>query len=58
MDDSERKTLSVAEVARLLGLSRNSTYQGVHSGVIPSIRVEGRILIPKVALDRWLSCSK
>jgi excisionase family DNA binding protein len=56
VDDSEKRAFSVAEAARLLGLSRNSTYQAVHSGVIPSIRVEGRILIPKVALDKWLSC--
>jgi len=56
MDDSEKKCLSCREAARLLGLSLNSTYQGVHSGAIPSIRVSGRILIPKVALDKLLSC--
>lgn len=56
MDDNEKKCLSVIEASRLLGLSRNSTYQGVHSGAIPHIRISGRILIPKVALDKLLSC--
>ena len=56
MDDSEKKCISVAEASRILGLSRNSTYQGIHSGVIPHIRISGRILIPKVALDKLLSC--
>lgn len=56
MDDNEKKCISVTEAARLLGLSRNSTYQGIHSGAIPSIRISGRILIPKVALDKLLSC--
>ena len=53
---SEKIILSVTETAYLLGLSRNSTYQGVQSGAIPSIRVGKRILIPKAALDRMLEC--
>ena len=51
---SEKIILSVMETANLLGLSRNSTYQGVQSGAIPSIRVGKRILVPKAALDRML----
>jgi excisionase family DNA binding protein len=53
---SEKIILSVTETAYLLGLSRNSTYQGVQSGAIPSIRVGKRILIPKAALERMLEC--
>ena len=53
---SEKIILSVTETAYLLGLSRNSTYQGVQSGAIPSIRVGKRILVPKAALDRMLEC--
>ncbi len=53
---SEKIILSVTETACLLGLSRNSTYQGVQSGAIPSIRVGKRILVPKAALDRMLEC--
>ena len=53
---SEMMILTVTETANLLGLSRNSTYQGVQSGAIPSIRVGKRILVPKAALDRMLEC--
>ncbi len=35
----ERLTLSVPEVARLLGLSRGATYEAVRAGQIPSIRI-------------------
>ena len=51
---SEKIILSVTETACLLGLSRNSTYQGVQSGAIPSIRVGKRILVPRAALERML----
>jgi excisionase family DNA binding protein len=53
---SEKIILSVTETACLLGLSRNSTYQGVQSGAIPSIRVGKRILVPRAALERMLEC--
>ena len=53
---SEKIILSVTETAYLLGLSRNSTYQGIQSGAIPSIRVGKRILVPKAALERMLEC--
>ena len=53
---SEKIILSVTETAYLLGLSRNSTYQGVQSGAIPSIRVGKRILVPRAALERMLEC--
>ena len=35
-------------------LSRNSVYQAIASGTIPSIRIGRRILIPSDALDRIL----
>jgi excisionase family DNA binding protein len=53
---SEKIILSVTETAYLLGLSRNSTYQGVQSGAIPSIRVGKRILVPRAARERMLEC--
>jgi excisionase family DNA binding protein len=49
-----RATYSVDEAAAKLGLNRNSAYAGVKSGAIPSIRVGGRLLVPKAPLDRML----
>jgi len=54
-DNSERKTLTVAEAAKELGLGKNAAYEGVRSGQIPSVRIGGRILVPRAALDRLLN---
>ena len=52
---TEKLTLTVDEAAQALGLSRNSCYQGVETGAIPSIRIGKRILIPRFALERLLA---
>jgi len=52
---SERLTLTVKETAQILGLSRNSTYQGISTGEIPHIKIGKRILVPKIALERFLN---
>ena len=51
---SEQRTYSVHEAARILGISRNSAYDGVRRGEIPVIRVGGRLLVPAAALNRLL----
>jgi excisionase family DNA binding protein len=38
-----------------LPLSRNSIYAGIQSGEIPAVRVGRRWIIPKAAVDEWLS---
>ena len=55
MGNNERLTLTVSETAKLLGLSRNSTYQGVLTGEIPCVKVGKRILIPRLALEKMLA---
>lgn len=52
---TERKTLTVSEAARELGISRNSAYEAVRRGQIPSIRIGRRLLVPRSALERLLS---
>ena len=55
MEHNNRLTLNVDEAAQLLGISRNSAYQGIFTGEIPHIKVGKRILIPKIALEKMLS---
>jgi excisionase family DNA binding protein len=55
MTSTERPTLSVAETADLLGISRWLVQQAVRDGSLPSMRVGRRILIPKVQLDALLA---
>lgn len=52
--NSEKLTLTVQDTAQMLGLSRNSVYQGVLTGEIPHVKVGKRILIPRAALERML----
>jgi excisionase family DNA binding protein len=47
-------TVSVPEAGRRLGISRGSAYRAARDGSLPSIRVGGRVLVPKRALDRLL----
>lgn len=54
---AERPTLSVAETAELLGISRWLVQQAVRDGSLPSVRVGRRILIPRTRLDAWLNGS-
>lgn len=50
----KRRTLTVAEAAACLGISRNTAYDAVRRGTVPSIRVGRRILIPTQALEALL----
>jgi excisionase family DNA binding protein len=47
--------LSVAETARILGLSINTTYAYLADGTIPGRRVGRRWIIPRARLDDWLA---
>ena len=49
-----RLTVTVVEAGRLLGLSRNSVYEAVRRGDIPSISIGRRRLIPRGSLERML----
>jgi excisionase family DNA binding protein len=55
---ADKLVLTVSEVAKILRLSRNSAYQGVLRGEIPSIRVGKRILVPRRALEALLDGAK
>jgi len=50
----ERKTVTITEAAKALGIGRNAGYQAAHRGEIPTIKIGKRILVPIAALDRLL----
>lgn len=50
----QKLAYSVAEVAERLGVSRNTVYRAAKKGDLPSMRVSGRLLIPRAALERKL----
>ena len=50
----KRLTFTVVEAATLLGIGRNSAYEVIKSGILPSVQIGRRILIPRAALERFL----
>ena len=52
----QRETYNLwPEAGQKLGLGRNATYEAARKGDIPTIRIGGRILVPKAAFERMLS---
>jgi excisionase family DNA binding protein len=48
------RTVTVQEMAELLGISRNHAFRCVQRGEIPSVRIGRRVLIPAAFIDRLL----
>ena len=55
MIGEETLVFTMAEAAKLLRLGRTAAYEAVRRGDIPVIRIGGRLLVPKAALERMLA---
>jgi hypothetical protein len=55
MDDQARKTMSVPEAGRHLGLGKNGAYVAAARGEIPVIKIGSRLRVPVVAFERMLA---
>lgn len=55
--DDHSLTFSVAEAAKLLGLSKGNLYNQIRLNAIPCLCIGRRKLIPKAALLQWLEKS-
>ena len=53
-DIEARLTLSIDEVASVLGLGRTAAYEAARRGDIPSRRLGRRVVVPVPALLEWL----
>ena len=42
---------SVAQVARLLGMSPMTVYRAINEGQFPAVRIRGRLIVPARALE-------
>jgi excisionase family DNA binding protein len=51
---AERRTLSLEQAARQLGISRSSAYSYASDGLIPTIKLGTRLLVPKAAFERLM----
>ena len=57
-DRGPPRVYDVKAVAQALGLSRNTVYELIRQGQIPSVRLGRRILIPREALENLLNVNK
>ena len=54
-NQKEKWIYTAMEAAKLLRVGKNTIYEGIKRGEIPSIRIGNRLLIPRVQLHRLLS---
>ena len=57
-DIEARLTLSIDEVASVLGLGRTAAYEAARRGDIPSRRLGRRVVVPVPALLDWLGVAQ
>jgi excisionase family DNA binding protein len=50
----EKRTLSVPEAGKWLGIGRNAAYEAARRGEIPTIKIGRLLRVPVVALERKL----
>jgi len=46
----DKPTLTVAEAAALLGISRNHAFKAIRRGDLPALRIGRRVLVPTARL--------
>ena len=50
----EKKTMTITEAAKVLGIGRNNAYAAARNGDIPTIKIGKRILVPTAPLKKIL----
>lgn len=55
VDAHQRAVFTVREVAKILGVGRNTLYEALRRGELPALRIGRRVLIPAAWLERILS---
>lgn len=48
---------SVAEVARMLGMSSMTVYRAIAAGEFPAVKIRGRLIVPARALDEMVDAA-
>lgn len=48
---------SVAQVARLFGMSSMSIYRAISAGEFPAVRIRGRLIVPARAVDSMVEAA-
>lgn len=51
---TDKPTINVGELARMLGIGRNQAYNLCHQQGFPAFQIGKRILIPVEMLNEWM----
>jgi excisionase family DNA binding protein len=54
----ERRTCSIEEAAKLLGIGRSTAYAAARDGSLPTLRISHRLLVPTAKLAAMLGCGE
>lgn len=54
-EDKDRLALRPGKVAELLDVSKDTVYELIHSGRLPAIRIGRRFVVPRKALEDWIT---
>ena len=52
----KKLTLSIAEVAAVLGISRPTAYQLAKMPDFPAFHLRGRVVVSAEGLEKWVEC--
>lgn len=55
IENEERTTLTIPEVATMLGINEAAGYELAKQEGFPSLLVGRRIIVPRAAFERWLN---
>ena len=55
IEPNQRLTWSIEEAAQLLGVSRAVAYRYAEKGELPTLRLGGRLLVPRLALEKLVN---
>lgn len=50
----EKKTITIPEAAKILGIGRSAAYEAARKSELPTIRIGRRLLVPLARLQRLL----
>jgi excisionase family DNA binding protein len=57
-DEAACRTLTIEEAAKILGVGRNTAYTAAKTGDLPTVKVAGRLGVPRARLAALLGETK
>jgi excisionase family DNA binding protein len=56
-DADALRFFSVAQTARMFGMSEMTLYRAIHAGQFPAVRIRGRFIVPAKAIEHMVDAA-